>query len=134
MAFLRLADPNATTRITHESGDSWLDLRANLSKREINAVLAALPASMWERAGEQVRFSFEEGAGMAESLFVALVKGWSLDDSPSVETYLGLEGAPAAWVDSAMFEHFQSLQMSSADEKGPSTSPKGSRKDTGATD
>jgi hypothetical protein len=41
--FLRPVDRTLTKKYEHESGD-WLELRQNLSKREVNAILRVMPA------------------------------------------------------------------------------------------
>jgi len=124
MGLLRIADTTATKRITHESGD-WVEVRANLSKRELNSILSALPLDI---ASEKVTFAASIGA--SEALFNALVVGWSLDVPADIENYLALEGDAATWIDTVVMEHFSSLQMSKDESGNASNSAKGSRKGT----
>lgn len=126
--FLRLADPNSTVRVTHDGGD-WLDLRASLSKRQVNSILLTLPSEVFDRSGEN-KFSFSSVVNTAEALFGALVVGWSLDAPATVDNYLGLEGEAAGWVDTVLYEHFDRIQMSKDEAKKPSNSASGSQKDT----
>lgn len=129
MSFLKLADTSATQALRHESGD-FLEVRSALSKREINMILGSLPSEMFQTAGK-AQFGFNEAAGTAEALFKALVVAWSLPDPATTESYLALEGEPAAWVDKVLFEHFDSLQMGKDESPKPMTSARGSRKATG---
>lgn len=118
MGILRLADINATKRISHDSGD-WIEVRANLAKKDINSILLALPQELLNGEGS---FTYEAAVGSAEALYKALVTGWSLDEPTTIESYLALTGDAAAWVDTTLYEHFNSLSASD-DEKGkPSTS------------
>jgi hypothetical protein len=118
MGILRIADITATTRIEHESGD-WIEVKSNLAKRDINAILLALPPEVLQGGSE---FSYEAAVGSAEALFSALVVGWSLDMPPTVESYLSLTGDGAAWIDSSLYTHFNSLTMSEDERGKPSPS------------
>lgn len=118
MGFLRLADLDAVKRIEHESGD-WIDVRANLSKRDINRILTTLPQELLNGTGQ---VTFQAAVGSAEALFAALLVGWSLEVPATVENYLNLDGEPAAWIDQKLFEHFNSLTLSEDERGKPSTS------------
>lgn len=116
--FLRPVDKTVTKRYEHESGD-WIELRQNLSKREVNAILRVMPTDVAEGATKE-----KSGAEMvdvltsvAETLFTNLVVGWSVDDSPKVDTYLSLPSDAANWVDKILFEHFNAQSLS-GDEAG----------------
>lgn len=111
--FLRPVDKTVTKRYEHESGD-WVDLRQNLSKREVNAILRVMPAdaingTAGEKSGAEM---VDVLTSVAETLFTNLVVGWSVDDSPSVETYLSLPSDAAGWVDKILFEHFNAQSLS----------------------
>lgn len=123
--FLRLADPEAVVRVNHDGGD-WVDLRASLSKRQVNSILSTLPSEVFERAGE-ARFSFNSVMSTAEALFSSLVVGWSLDAPPTIDNYLNLEGEAAGWLDGVLYKHFDDIQLSKDDAKKPSNSASGSR-------
>jgi hypothetical protein len=110
--FLRPVDRTLTKKYEHESGD-WLELRQNLSKREVNAILRVMPADAINGTADN-----KSGAEMvdmltsvAETLFTNLVVGWSVDDAPSVETYLSLPSDAAGWVDKILFEHFNAQSL-----------------------
>lgn len=124
MGFLRIADTTSTKRIEHESGD-YIEVRANLSKRELNSILSALPLDI---ANEKMTFASSIGA--SEALFSALVVGWSLPVPADLENYLSLEGEAATWIDTSIMEHFSSLQMTKDESGNASNSAKGSRKGT----
>jgi imidazole glycerol phosphate synthase subunit HisF len=107
-----------TKKYEHDSGD-WIELRQNLSKREVNAILRVMPSEAINASQDQ-----KSGADMvdmlssvAETLFTNLVVGWSVDDSPNVDTYLSLPSDAANWVDKILFEHFNSQSLS-GDEAG----------------
>jgi hypothetical protein len=116
--FLRPVDKTVTKKYEHDSGD-WIELRQNLSKREVNAILRVMPSEAINASQDQ-----KSGADMvdmlssvAETLFTNLVVGWSVDDSPNVDTYLSLPSDAANWVDKILFEHFNSQSLS-GDEAG----------------
>jgi hypothetical protein len=116
--FLRPVDRTLTKKYEHESGD-WLELRQNLSKREVNAILRVMPADAVNANTDN-----KSGAEMvdmltsvAETLFTNLVVAWSVDESPAVDTYLSLPSEAANWVDKILFDHFNAQSLSS-DEQG----------------
>ena len=116
--FLRPVDKTVTKKYEHDSGD-WIELRQNLSKREVNAILRVMPseainASQDNKSGADM---VDMLSSVAETLFTNLVVGWSVDDSPNVETYLSLPSDAANWVDKILFEHFNSQSLS-GDEAG----------------
>lgn len=119
MGILRLADINATKRVEHDSGD-WIEVRANLAKKDINSILLALPQELTS-GGDT--FTFQAAIGSAEALFTSLVTGWSLEEPATIESYHALTGDAAAWVDSTLYEHFNSLTLSDDERGKPSTSP-----------
>ncbi|CAB5220602.1 hypothetical protein UFOVP357_3 [uncultured Caudovirales phage] len=127
MAFLRPVDLNEVKRYTHESGD-WLDLRQNLSKREVNAILKVMPSAGFETAESAQMISTVEG--IVETLFNNILVGWSVDDAPSLETYYTLSAEAAQWVDNTLFEHFNAQSLNKAEEGKPLTSLKGQPKVT----
>ncbi len=127
MAFLKPVDSNETKRYTHSEGD-WLDLRQNLSKREVNAILKVMPVSGIDQEDAQKMISTVEG--ITDTLFKNLVVGWSVNDKPSLEVYYSLSGEAATWIDNTLFEHFNAQSLSKAEEGKPSTSLKGQPKDT----
>jgi hypothetical protein len=132
MGFLELVNTTETKRFEHESGD-WIEVKANVSKREVNAIAKRLPTSAYAE-NEDGSWTAEVAVGTAEALFGALVVGWSLPVPATVENYLALKGEPAAWIDQQLFQHFFNVQLTGDEAKKPSTSPRGQRKDTGKTE
>lgn len=115
--FLRPVDKTVTKRYEHESGD-WIELRQNLSKREVNNILRVMPAEAVTGAQEKSGSEMVDMlTSVAETLFTNLVVGWSVDDSPNVETYLSLPSEAAGWVDKILFEHFNAQSLT-GDEQG----------------
>jgi len=126
--FFRLADTTSTKRLTHENGEDWIDVRANLSKKDMDGILRSLPKSLTSGAKNpdgSTTFDIGDASDMAYSLYKAVVVGWSLDVPCTFDNYLALDNEPAQWVDAQLYEHFSSLQTSQA-EKGKA---KTSRKD-----
>lgn len=115
--FLRPVDKTITKKYEHESGD-WIELRQNLSKREVNAILRVMPAEAMNASQEKSGAEMVDMlSSVAETLFTNLVVAWSVDDSPSVETYLSLPSEAANWVDKNLFDHFNAQSLS-GDEAG----------------
>lgn len=115
--FLRPVDKTITKKYEHESGD-WIELRQNLSKREVNAILRVMPAEAMSASQEKSGAEMVDMlSSVAETLFTNLVVAWSVDDSPSVETYLSLPSEAANWVDKNLFDHFNAQSLS-GDEAG----------------
>ena len=116
--FLRPVDKTITKKYEHESGD-WIELRQNLSKREVNAILRVMPADIVNGDSQQKSGSemVDVLTSVSETLFTNLVIGWSVDDSPNVDTYLSLPSDAANWVDKILFEHFNGQSLS-GDEAG----------------
>jgi imidazole glycerol phosphate synthase subunit HisF len=116
--FLRPVDKTITKKYEHESGD-WIELRQNLSKREVNAILRVMPADIVNGDSQQKSGSemVDVLTSVSETLFTNLVVGWSVDDSPNVDTYLSLPSDAANWVDKILFEHFNGQSLS-GDEAG----------------
>lgn len=132
MGFLELVNTTETKRIEHESGD-WIEVRAQVSKREVNAIARRLPANAYSE-NDDGSWTADVAIGTAEALFGAMVTGWSLDVPATVENYLALKGEAASWIDTKLFEHFFAVQMGGDEAKKPSTSPSGQRKDTDKTE
>jgi imidazole glycerol phosphate synthase subunit HisF len=115
--FLRPVDKTLTKLYEHDSGD-WIELRQNLSKREVNAILRVMPTDVADNTKEKSGAEMVDVlTSVAETLFTNLVVGWSVDDSPKVETYLSLPSDAANWVDKILFEHFNGQSLS-GDEAG----------------
>jgi hypothetical protein len=124
MAFLRAVDITDVKRYTHDSGD-WVDLRRNLSKREVNSILKSMPANgtIDNGDGDSTKM-ITTVENISETLFKALVAAWSVDESPSIETYYSFSAEAASWLDTILFEHFNKQSMDKVESGKPSTSPK----------
>jgi hypothetical protein len=136
MGFLRLADTSATKKIEHKDGD-YIEVRANLSKREINSILGSLPGEVFAEAmkksdskDQSMTVGFRAISETAVAMFKTFVVGWSLPDAPTVDNYLALDPEPAAWVDGVLMEHWDSIQLRKDEEGKPVTSASGSRRVT----
>lgn len=117
MGLLKLAGTE-TTKVFTEDQEDWIELRASVSKGTINTLLSSLPDSMMQRAADgSTSYSFKEATSTTQALFGSLVVGWSLPVEASVENYLALDNKAGDWVDSSLYNHFNSLQMSK-DEQG----------------
>lgn len=133
MGLLQLVDTAETKDVSNSEGDT-ITLRANIAKRELNNIFKKMPTSAFSRdEADPDSYTIEMAVGTSEALFSALVLGWSLDAPATIENYLALKGPGAAWIDSVLFEHFAKQQMDKDERPKPSTSPKGSRKDTQET-
>ena len=103
---LRLVS-NAPTRIDLGDGD-WLDVRSDISKKQFNTLLKALPAGF----GEENSFTPGESDDFVAAIFEAFILDWSLVDEegnpvPATrENYDNLERQAATIVDTAIMEHF----------------------------
>jgi hypothetical protein len=116
--FLRPVDRTLTKKYEHESGD-WIELRQNLSKREVNAILRVMPGDVVDGSstGKTGSEMVDMLSSVAETLFTNLVVAWSVDDTPNVDTYLSLPSDAANWIDKILFEHFNGQSLS-GDEAG----------------
>lgn len=122
--FLRLASPDDTTRINHEGGD-WIEVRSNLSKKDMDNILRSLPRSMVSSSSDgKVSFELSEAQDMAYSLFKATMVSWSLDVPCTFDNYMNLSSEAAQWIDTQLYEHFASLQTTKAEKGKVSTSQK----------
>lgn len=92
----------------------YIEVRANISKREFNALASAMPQNVGEDGSG---LSLADATGFQKLLFHDLVVGWSLDAPVSDEAYEGLDYAAAQVVDEKVAEHFESLLPTSAEGK-----------------
>lgn len=112
MSILRKANDERKTISLDET--DYIVVRADISKREFNALAEAMPKSATEEGGS---LSMTEASIFQRALFGVLVVGWSLDEDPSVEAYDGLSAAGASAIDIALAKHFETLLPSSAEGK-----------------
>lgn len=151
MGFLRIADTASVKRYPHyaepEEGapedappveDGYIECRAAVDKRAMNAVMAGLPDEMIERQmrdeklGDDAVFLVKNSPAVVQGLFSALVTGWSLSEPPTLANYLALDPEAAAWIDGVLYGHWNSIQVGKDESGKPSTSPRGLRKGTRA--
>lgn len=107
-----------TKRLELGEGD-WLDVRSDLSKRDFNRLMAAMPS---REISEESGLTIEEGMKFAESLFETLVVAWSAPGDVSVDNYLNLSREAAQAVDEALINHFGEISPTPDEESKVSTS------------
>ncbi len=117
MSILRKASEGTKTIKLVEDDDDYIVVRADISKREFNALAAAMPNN-----GQGGELTIPEAVVFTKFLFETLVVGWSLDDTkPTGEAYDELSAEGATAVDAILAAHFESLLPTSAEGKQPST-------------
>jgi len=120
MGILRKA--SLETKPIYLDETDYIVVRVAISKKEFNALAAAMPTSIGED-GDTSKLSLPEATGFQRFLFGALVVGWSLNEGqPSIEDYDDLDNEGASVIDTKLAEHFEQLLPSSAEGKSPSTS------------
>jgi lysophospholipase L1-like esterase len=112
MSILRKASTE-TKQIALDDTD-FIVVRADISKREFNALAGSMP----NMTGEGATLSVGEASAFQRVLFGTLVVGWSLDGShPTAEDYDALSAESAAAIDAKLIEHFEALLPTSAEGK-----------------
>lgn len=105
MSFLRKANTREVTRITHESGEAWIELRSEVTKGQFNNLAMNAP-----EGGE-----LNTVLPYMEQVFDVFVADWSLTDDkgntikPSVAAYRALTTEAGLWVDNVLGEHFRNI-------------------------
>jgi hypothetical protein len=112
MGILRTA-ASSTKQIMLDETD-YITVRADLSKRDFNALIGSMPTGVQADGGG---LSLAEATKFQESLFAALVVGWSLDTPATVEAYNDLSAEAGQAIDAKLGEHFESLLPTSAEGK-----------------
>lgn len=107
MGKLRLANTEETRRYYTEDGEDYLDLRAEITKREATALLKFAPRKEDDLDG---------GLRFIEKAFADLIVGWSLDAPATAETYQMLDAAGAQWVDRTVGNHLRLVLGAEAQE------------------
>lgn len=111
MGILRTAS-GETKRIMLDETD-YIEVRADISKREFNLIAANMPATP-----QGADISMTEATKFQEFLFTTLCVGWSLaEGQPTSEAYGALSAEAANAVDTAIATHFEGLVPSSAEGK-----------------
>lgn len=112
MGILRKATEE-TKRILLDETD-YIVVRADITKREFNALAGAMPPVTDGGAG----LSVAQAAGFQRVLFETLVIEWSLAEGrPTLEDYDDLSAEAGLVLDAKLAEHFESLLPSSAEGK-----------------
>lgn len=111
MGILRKASAETKTILLDET-DS-ITVRADISKREFNALVAHMP-----NKADGSGMTIVETTEFTAQLFDVLVLGWTLSEGkPTITDYEDLSAEAATAIDSALAEHFESLLPSSAEGK-----------------
>jgi hypothetical protein len=111
--FLRRANREETIRYTTPDGEDYVELRAELSKGEVNSILSNAPS------GNQ---DIEGGLAFLELFFERAVVAWSAQDDdgnpilPTVQEYQALEAGAARWLDETLSTHLQEIIGKQVDE------------------
>lgn len=114
--FLRLANVEDVKRYQYKDTDEYIELKADLSKKQATELLKFAPRKEDDIAGG-LRF-----IGLA---FKHLIMDWSLKDAdgnpvnPSMEVYEQLSAAPAQWIDRTVGDHLrQALGVEAEEAEG----------------
>ncbi len=111
--FFRRANREEVVRYTTPDGDDFIDLRAELTKGEVNRVLQHVPTAERDLAG---------GLEFLESFFEASIVRWSLTDEednpvpPTVDEYRDLEASGARWIDEQLSTHMSKIMGRQVDD------------------
>jgi len=112
MGILRRASTE-TKQIDLGEGD-FIVVRMDISKRDFNRFIAYLPG---REVTKDSGMTPSEATELQKGLFETLVTAWSLEEEPTVEAYENLSNEGATAIDSALAEHFKSLQPTKQEEK-----------------
>jgi hypothetical protein len=106
MGFFRRARIHETIRFETPGGEDYVELRAELSKGEINRLFAAAPRNQDD---------MDAAISFAERFAELAVVDWSMTDENgnkvpfSLEEYHKLAPEPAQWLDKILVEHLQRI-------------------------
>jgi hypothetical protein len=106
MGMLRLANVEETKRYTHDNGEDYLDLRAEITKKEATALLKFAPTE---------EGNLESGLRFISRAFGSLIVAWSVTDAkgkpvePTKDAYDLLDAAGASWLDRTVGTHLRSV-------------------------
>lgn len=102
--FLRLANTEETQRYYYEGTEEYIELRADLNKKQASNLLKFAPRKEDDLDG---------GLRFIAKAFADLVVGWSLTDDndkplePSMDVYEALDAGAAMWIDRTVGEHLR---------------------------
>lgn len=128
MGILKFASEE-TKQLDLGEGD-YVEVRADLSKRVFNNLVSSMPN---REISEEKGLTLEEGLKFQQSLFEALVTGWSLPENPTLDAYLNLVRPAADAIDTALAAHFNGMQPTADEVSKVSTLRGTSRKGSGPT-
>lgn len=86
--------------------DGFIEVRKDMSKREFNALMAAMPN---REISQDSGLTLQEGLTFQNALFEALVVGWSATEPATVENYLRTNRETADTIDKVLIEHFGAI-------------------------
>ena len=133
MGFLKKVNKKETIRYETEDGEDFIDLRAGLTKGEVNQIMLAAPTQntkpvldddgvpLKDDMGNPVlvpadpKADMEGGLKFLERFLDVCLTGWSMTDEdgnpvpPSVEAYRELSPEAGAWVDGELNKHIQTV-------------------------
>lgn len=113
MGILRKA--NTETKTVYLDESDYIVVRADISKREFNALVARMPNV---NTDGEASLTIGEASAFSRVLFETLVVGWSLSEGqPTVEDYDSLAAEGANVLDTKLAEHFETLLPTSAEGK-----------------
>ena len=102
----RRANRQETVRYTTPDGEDFIELRAELTKGEVNDILKRAPR------GES---DVDAGVEFIETFFARTVVSWSATDEegnpipPTVEEYRDLEASAGQWIDKQLGQHLNKV-------------------------
>lgn len=143
-SFLKKVNKKETIRYETEDGLDYMELRAQLTKGEVNQIMLAAPLGQAKKAvldengmpklddkGEailestDVKGDMEDGLKFLERFLEMCLVSWSVTDendqpvAPSVESYRELSPEAGAWVDGELNKHIQAtIGKKAADVEG----------------
>lgn len=99
-SFFSFVSPEDTVRVYTPDGENYIELKANVSKKEFNALVLQGPRDTEDRAG---------GLSFADKLVDVLVTGWSFDEPWSFKNYQQLNARAANWMSQETIKHFTEI-------------------------
>ena len=114
MGILRKVSEETKTILLDET--DFVEVRADLSKRDFNTLAAAMP-----NKAQGSELTIAEATAFSGKLFEALVVGWSLSIPPTIEEYYTLSAESGTAIDGVLAEHFGTLLPQSAEGKQPTS-------------
>lgn len=97
-----------------QEGEDFIEVRVDIAKRDFNRFIAYLPG---REVTKDSGMTPAEATELQKGLFETLVTGWSLEEQATVEAYESLSNEGATVIDTALAEHFKTLQPSKQEEK-----------------